>query len=95
MSKDLNVQNAKKLFDRYIYSSYSNLLKEIPTITRNISGDVINANLYVISLINLIREISLVVVILLLLIFIDFFNVFNIFFGGIIYLYFLFFVEKK
>ena len=55
MTKDLNVENAKKLFDHYIYSPYSNLLKKNPaTITRNISGDIINANLYVISLINLI-----------------------------------------
>lgn len=97
LSKDLNVQNAKKLFDRYIYSSYSNLLKRNPaTITRNISGDVINANLYVISLINLIREISLVVVILLLLIFIDFFSTFLIFLIMVLFTcIFYFFVRKK
>ena len=97
MTKDLNVENAKKLFDHYIYSPYSNLLKKNPaTITRNISGDIINANLYVISLINLIREISLIVVILLLLIFIDFFSTSLIFLMMVLFTcLFYFFVRKK
>ena len=97
LSKDLNVENAKKLFNHYIFSPYSNLIKKNPaSITRNISGDIINANLYVVSLINLIREISLVFVILLLLIFIDFFSTSLLFLIMVLFAcLFYFFVRKK
>ena len=75
LSKDLNVENSKKIFSYYINSSYSILLKKNPAIiTRNISGDVINANLHLLSLINLLREFLLILVIFILLIFVDFFS---------------------
>ena len=47
LSKDLNIDNAKRLFGSYIFSSYESILKKNPAyITRNISADIINANLY-------------------------------------------------
>ena len=97
LSKDLNVENAKKIFSYYINSSYSILLKKNPAIiTRNISGDVINANVHLLSLVNLLREFLLILVIFILLIFVDFFSTLSIFVLMTIFVtFFYFFVRKK
>ena len=97
LSKDLNVENAKRLFNKYIFSSYESILKKNPAyITRNISGDIINANLYIITLVNLIREILLISVIFFLLIWVDFFSTSLIFILMTLFVsIFYFFVRNK
>ena len=97
LSKDLNIDNAKRLFGSYIFSSYESILKKNPAyITRNISADIINANLYLITLINLIREILLISVIFLLLIWVDFVSTSLIFILMVIFVsLFYFFVRTK
>ena len=70
--RDLNIQNSKKLFQSYLYSPYSYHLNRNPAIiTRNVLGDVLNANSYVESLMNFIREILIVIVIFILLLLVD------------------------
>ncbi len=97
LSKDLNIENAKRLFNKYIFSSYESILKKNPAyITRNISGDIINANLYVITSINLIREILLITVIFFLLVWVDFFSTSLIFILMVLFVcLFYFFVRTK
>ena len=97
LTKDLNVENAKRLFQKYIYSSYTSLLKKNPAfITRNISGDILNANIHIITLVNLIREILLIIVIFFLLVWVDFFSTLLIFvLMSFFVIIFYFFVRTK
>ncbi len=75
LAKDLNVENSTKLFNLYLDLPFSKFLEKNPSIiTRNISVDVINANQYVVSLINFIREILIIIVMLILLVVVDFFS---------------------
>ena len=68
MFRNLNVENAKRLFKAYVNTPYHLHLNFNPAIiTRNIMGDMELGNSHISSLINLSREVLLIFVIFILL----------------------------